>query len=70
MRGLPTRDVWVAAYKALASSLLLVSAVWLPWATYRSANVAVTFKGAHLGLVLVACAVGSLGLVTGSVLWG
>lgn len=69
MRGLPSQDKWVTGCKVLASLLLLVSGVWLPWAIYRTANVVVTFNGAHLGLVLVACAVGSLGLVTGSVLW-
>ena len=63
------RNIMAIAGQALASLLLLISAIWLPWATYRSAALAVTFNGGRFRLVLVACGVGSLGLVAVSLLW-
>ncbi len=47
----------------LASVLLLISAMWLPWATYRSTTLDVTFGSGRFGFILVFCAAGSLGLV-------
>ncbi len=40
---------------AAASLLLLLTAIWLPWATYKSAPLAVTYKGGRSGLTLVFC---------------
>jgi polyferredoxin len=55
--------------EGLASLLLLISAIWLPRATYRSATLTVTFKGGRLGLVLIACGIASLGLAALSLIW-
>ncbi len=52
-----------AIERVLASVLLLISAIWLPWATYRSPTLDVTFKSGHFGWILVFCGLGSLGLV-------
>jgi hypothetical protein len=53
----------------VASLLLLLSAMWLPWATYRSTVLALTFRSGRLGPVLVVCGAGSLGLVAVSLVW-
>ena len=53
----------------LASLILVISATWLPWATYRSAALVMTVEAGRLGLVLVVCGAGSLGLVAGPLLW-
>lgn len=63
------RNIWAVAGEVLASLLLLISAIWLPWATDRSTALAVTFTGDRSGLVLVACGAGALGLVAVSLLW-
>jgi hypothetical protein len=55
--------------EGLSSLLLLVSATWLPWATYRTATLTMSFRGGRLGLVLVACVSGSLGLAAVSLAW-
>ena len=41
----------------LASILLLTSALWLPWATYRSPGVYVVFRTGLLDQVVVVCGV-------------
>jgi hypothetical protein len=63
------RNIRAIAGEVLASLLLLISAIWLPWATYRSTALAVTFNGGRFGLVLVACGAGSLGSVAVSLIW-
>jgi hypothetical protein len=63
------RNIRAIAGEVLASLLLLISVIWLPWATYRSTSLAVTFNGGRFGLVLVACGAGSLGLVAVSQFW-
>jgi hypothetical protein len=65
----PGRNVVAMVGVVLASLLLLMSAIWLPWATYRSAALAVTFRGGRFGPVLVACGGGSLGVVAVSLIW-
>jgi hypothetical protein len=51
------------AGSVLASLALLTSAIWLPWATYRSSALTVIFKSGRLGPVLVACGAASIVLV-------
>jgi hypothetical protein len=63
------RNFWAIAGEGLASLLLPIAAIWLPWATYRSTALVVTFKSDRSRLVLVACSVGSLGLVVVLLLW-
>ncbi len=53
----------------LASLLLLISTIWLPWATYRSTTLDVAFKSGRFGLVLLVCGAGSLSLVGVSLFW-
>jgi hypothetical protein len=54
---------------AAASLLLLTTAIWLPWATYKSAPLAVTYRGGRLGLALVFCGSAWLVLAASSLLW-
>jgi hypothetical protein len=54
---------------AVLASFLLVSTIWLPWATYRSNTLDMAFKSGRFGLVLLVCGAGSLGLVATSLLW-
>jgi hypothetical protein len=57
-------------WEALASLLLPISAVWLPWASdLLFTALVVVFKSDRSGLVHVACSVGSLGFVVVSLLW-
>jgi hypothetical protein len=63
------RKITAMAGEVLASLLLLISTLWLPWATYRSTALAVTFRGGRFGPVLIVCGAGSLGLVAVSLLW-
>jgi hypothetical protein len=65
----PGRNILAVGGDVLASLLLLISAIWLPWATYHSTALAVTFRGGRFGPVLVVCGAGSLGLVAVSLLW-
>lgn len=52
-----------------AASLLLLTAIWLPWAIYKSAPLAVTYKGGRSGLALVFCGAAWLVLAALSVVW-
>jgi len=45
---------------ALASLALIISALWLPWSTYRTPALTISFTSGHLGLVLVLCGVASI----------
>jgi hypothetical protein len=65
----PKRNFRATEGELLASLLLLMSAIWLPWATYRSTSLVMTLRGGRFGWVLVACSAGSLGLVAVSLLW-
>jgi uncharacterized membrane protein len=49
----------------VASLLLLVSALWLPWATYRHVGMTVSYRTSPLNTVLILCAL--LTLVLGVV---
>jgi hypothetical protein len=69
MSGFAWRNTLVIAGEGLASLLLLFSSIWLPWATYRTTALVVNFTGGRVGLVLVACGAGSLGLAAVSLLW-
>jgi hypothetical protein len=51
------------AVSVLASVVLLASAIWLPWATYRTSALTVTFRSGRLGPVLVVCGAASIVLV-------
>jgi hypothetical protein len=62
MSRLAGQNSRVLVGQGLASLVLLISAIWLPWATYRSPGLSVTLTGGRLGLVLLAAAAGSLGL--------
>jgi hypothetical protein len=68
MSAWPKRRLALAG-DVVGSLLVLISAIWLPWATYRSSAVAVTFRSGRLGPVLVVCGAGSLGLVAVSLVW-
>ncbi len=57
------------AGEVMASLVLLLSAIWLPWATYRSATLDMNFRSGGVGLVLLACGVGTLTLVGVSLVW-
>jgi hypothetical protein len=40
-----------------AALLLLVAAMWVPWATYRSQRITLTFRAGWLDVILVLCGV-------------
>jgi hypothetical protein len=63
------RHSWTIAGSVVAPLLLLISTMWLPWATYRSITLDVGFTSGSLGLVLIVCGAGSLGLVAVSLYW-
>lgn len=53
----------------IASGVLLVSATWLPWATYRSVALSVPYRGGKVGQVLVVCGAAWLTLAITSAVW-
>lgn len=68
MSGLQA-NVRAIAGAGLASLLLVVSTIWLPWATYRSPTLDVDFRSGRLGPLLLGCGVGSLVLAAASPMW-
>ena len=61
---------WISIGELLGSLVLLVSALWLPWATVRAANHSVTFQNGRLDVLVVACGAISLGLAAVSLTRG
>jgi hypothetical protein len=57
------------AVSVLASLVLVISAIWLPWATYRTSALTVTFGSGRLEPVLVLCGTASIVLVVLSRIW-
>lgn len=55
---------WAAVGLLLAPILLIISALWLPWATYRNPGLTLSFRTGWLDAVLVAC--GALALILAS----
>lgn len=62
-------NIRAMASEVLSSLVLLTAAIWLPWATYRSAAFDVDFRSGGWGAVLLACGAGSVALVAVSLLW-
>jgi hypothetical protein len=63
------RNCTASAGTVLAPVLLLISTIWLPWASYRSTNLDVALRSGSFGSVLIICGAGSLGLVAVSLFW-
>jgi hypothetical protein len=57
-------DIWMGVGVIAGSLVLLVAALWAPWATYRSQGVTLTFRAGWLDVILVLC--GALALVLGT----
>jgi cyanate permease len=55
---------WIGMGLIVASLVILVAALWMPWATYRSHDVTRVFRAGRLDVILVLC--GALALVLGA----
>ena len=66
---MPLENRWTAVGQALAAMLLLASGLWLPWATYQSQNLSLSFRTGWLDLILVVSGAVALGLVALSLIW-
>ena len=70
-------DIWMSVSVMVASLVVLVAALWMPWATYRSQDITRAFKAGWLDVILVLCGtvalvLGALTLVTSraTIYWG
>jgi hypothetical protein len=61
-------DRLIPVGQLLVSILLLVSALWLPWATYRTGSMTLIFRNGSLDLVLVVC--GAVALISATISLG
>ncbi len=66
---MPLDNRWTAVGQALASVLLLAPGLWLPWATYQTQNLSLSFRTGWLDLILVVSGAVALGLVALSLIW-
>jgi hypothetical protein len=48
-------DIRIGLGVIAAALLLLVAAIWVPWATYRSQGITLTFRAGWLDVILVLC---------------
>lgn len=68
-RSTPGYDLLMSLGQLLASVLLLVAAIWLPWATYRARTVNLTFGSVWLDELLIGVGAAAVFLASLSMAW-